>query len=358
MVKSTSEPLIGKLVICGVGLIGGSFALGLRRAAAVAHVVGIGRRREPLERARALGVIDEIATDWALALTDADLVLLAAPVGQMDTIMAAMAPHLGPHTIVTDAGSTKRDVVAAIHRHLARHLAQVVPAHPIAGAEKSGVEAAFAELYSGRKVVLTPLAQSRPEAVERVRAAWQACGATVVDMTPQEHDRVFAAVSHLPHLLAFGLVDELARRDNASVLFFINQIIVKKKAKDKLPTWFSNENIIYPEKISIEQTSSETTAKYKASLVSGEKLIDCTGGFGIDDYYFSIQFKTVIHCELNEGLSQIVQHNFEVLKASNIECYQGDSTEILEQLNQKFDCIYIDPSRRNEAKGKVFMLAG
>ncbi len=142
---------------------------------------------------------------------------------------------------------------------------------------------------------------------------------------------------------------------NYSVL--INQIIVKKKAKDKLPTWFSNENIIYPEKISIEQTSSETTAKYKASLVSGEKLIDCTGGFGIDDYYFSIQFKTVIHCELNEGLSQIVQHNFEVLKASNIECYQGDSTEILEQLNQKFDCIYIDPSRRNEAKGKVFMLA-
>lgn len=142
---------------------------------------------------------------------------------------------------------------------------------------------------------------------------------------------------------------------NYSVL--INQIIVKKKAKDKLPTWFSNENIIYPEKISIEQTSSETTAKYKASLVSGEKLIDCTGGFGIDDYYFSIQFKTVIHCELNEDLSQIVKHNFEVLKASNIECYQGDSTKILEQLNQKFDCIYIDPSRRNDSKGKVFMLA-
>lgn len=142
---------------------------------------------------------------------------------------------------------------------------------------------------------------------------------------------------------------------NYSVI--INQIIAKKKAKDKLPTWFSNENIIYPEKISIEQTSSETTAKYKASLVSGEKLIDCTGGFGIDDYYFSKQFKTVIHCELNADLSQIVKHNFEVLKATNIECYQGDSTQILEQLNQKFDCIYIDPSRRNDAKGKVFMLA-
>ncbi|MQP53513.1 MULTISPECIES: class I SAM-dependent methyltransferase [unclassified Flavobacterium] len=137
----------------------------------------------------------------------------------------------------------------------------------------------------------------------------------------------------------------------------INQIIAKKKAKDKLPTWFSTENIIYPEKISIEQTSSETTAKYKASLVSGEKLIDCTGGFGIDDYYFSKVFKYLIHCELNSDLSKIVKHNCEVLKVSNIECHQGDSTKILEQLNQKFDCIYIDPSRRNDAKGKVFMLA-
>ncbi len=137
----------------------------------------------------------------------------------------------------------------------------------------------------------------------------------------------------------------------------INQIVSKKKAKDKLPTWFSTKNIIYPEKISIEQTSSEATAKYKASLVSGKKLIDCTGGFGIDDYYFAKQFESVIHCEINANLSQIVQHNFEILKATNIQCYQGNSTEILEHLNQKFDCIYIDPSRRNDAKGKVFMLA-
>lgn len=212
-------PLIGKLVICGVGLIGGSFALGLKRANAVGQIVGIGRRREPLERALALGVIDEIATDWADALRDADLVLMAAPVGQMDAIMAAMAPHLQDGTVVTDAGSTKRDVVAAIRRHLGHRLAQIVPAHPIAGAEKSGVEAAFADLYVKRKVVLTPLPESRDEAVELVRAAWQACGATVVDMSPQEHDQVFAAVSHLPHLLAFGLVDDLAQRDNAELLF-------------------------------------------------------------------------------------------------------------------------------------------
>lgn len=210
---------IGKLVVCGVGLIGGSFALALRRAGAVERIVGIGRRREVLERACALGVIDEIAEGWADALDGADLVLLAAPVGQTDAILAAMAPHLRLGTVVTDAGSTKRDVVAALRSHLGGALADVVPAHPIAGAEKSGVEAAFAELYMGRKVVLTPLPESRPEAVQKVRDAWEACGANVVGMTPQEHDRVFAAVSHLPHLLAFGLVDDLAGRSNAPLLF-------------------------------------------------------------------------------------------------------------------------------------------
>lgn len=210
---------IGKLVVCGVGLIGGSFALALRRAGAVERIVGIGRRREVLERACALGVIDEIAEGWADALDGADLVLLAAPVGQTDAILAAMAPHLRAGTVVTDAGSTKRDVVAALRSHLGGALADVVPAHPIAGAEKSGVEAAFAELYMGRKVVLTPLPESRPEAVQKVRDAWEACGANVVGMTPEEHDRVFAAVSHLPHLLAFGLVDDLAGRSNAPLLF-------------------------------------------------------------------------------------------------------------------------------------------
>jgi hypothetical protein len=137
----------------------------------------------------------------------------------------------------------------------------------------------------------------------------------------------------------------------------INQIVSKKKAKDKLPTWFLTKNIIYPEKISIEQTSSELTAKYKASLISGKNLIDCTGGFGIDDYYFAQQFESVTHCEINPELSKIVQHNFKQLKAENITCISGDSTDILKQLNQRFDCIYIDPSRRNDAKGKVFLLA-
>lgn len=211
--------LIGKLVVCGVGLIGGSFALALRQAGAVGRIVGIGRTVSALERAKALGVIDEVGSDWAAALDGADLVLLAAPVGQLESIMAAMAPHLRQGTVVTDAGSTKRDVIEAAYRHLDAHLSHVVPAHPIAGAEKSGVEAAFPELYRERKVVLTPLPENDPAAVELVRAAWTACGATVVDMAPQDHDRVFAAVSHLPHLLAFGLVHDLAGRANAELLF-------------------------------------------------------------------------------------------------------------------------------------------
>ncbi|WP_374267637.1 prephenate dehydrogenase [Zoogloea sp.] len=210
---------IDKLVVCGVGLIGGSFALALRRAGVVGRIVGVGRRPEPLAAAKQLGIIDEISTDWAEALVDADLVLLAMPVGQMDAVAAAIAPHLGPNTVVTDAGSTKRDVIEAIYRHLGAHLANVVPAHPIAGAEKSGPTAATAELYQRRKVVVTPLPENAPAAVARVREAWAACGAVLHEMSPQEHDRVFAAVSHLPHLLAFGLVHDLAGRANAEQLF-------------------------------------------------------------------------------------------------------------------------------------------
>lgn len=210
---------IDKLVVCGVGLIGGSVALALRRARLVNRIVGVGRRPESLAVARQLGVIDEIATDWADALNGASMVLLAMPVGQMDAVAAAIAPHLAPGTIVTDAGSTKRDVIEAIYRHLGAHLATVVPAHPIAGAEKSGPAAAQAELYRGRKVVVTPLPENTPEAVARVRNMWAACGAVLHEMSPQEHDRVFAAVSHLPHLLAFGLVHDLAGRANAEQLF-------------------------------------------------------------------------------------------------------------------------------------------
>lgn len=136
----------------------------------------------------------------------------------------------------------------------------------------------------------------------------------------------------------------------------LNQIESKTKAKTKLPTWYATENIIYPGKISVEQTSSEKTSFYKSEIVSGESLIDLTGGFGIDDYYFSKKIEKVAHCEINPELSDIAKHNFEQLKVKNITCYSGDSLETLTKLNTKWDWIYIDPSRRNDAKGKVFML--
>ena len=136
----------------------------------------------------------------------------------------------------------------------------------------------------------------------------------------------------------------------------LNQIAAKTKAKDKLPTFFKTENLIYPSKISVEQTSSEKTAIYKASIVSGGTLIDLTGGFGVDDLYFSKVMKNVIHCEIEEELSNLVQHNFEVLGIQNIQCELGDSYSYLEKTNSKYDWIYIDPSRRNDTKGKVFML--
>lgn len=214
-----ASPVFGKILIFGVGLIGGSFALALKAAADVAEVVGFGRSADSLNEALALGIIDRIGTDPALEVGDADLVLVAAPVGATGDILARIAPGLGPRTIVTDAGSTKSDVVAAARAALGERIGQFVPAHPIAGAENSGAAAARVELYRGRKVVVTPLAENPAAAVDRVRAAWVACGAEVRELSPQRHDEVFAAVSHLPHLLSFALVHDLALRDERDTFF-------------------------------------------------------------------------------------------------------------------------------------------
>lgn len=210
---------INKLAIFGVGLIGGSVALALKQAAAVGEVAGVGRSRANLDAALKLGIIDRIATTAADAVQDADVVLLAVPVGQMAVLMLEIAPHLGAETIVTDAGSTKQDVAALMQQHLAAHLPNCVPGHPIAGAETCGAAAARADLYQDRNVVLTPLPQSDQAALEKVRALWQACGAKVSEMSATKHDAIFATVSHLPHLLAYTLVDMIARRDNADTLF-------------------------------------------------------------------------------------------------------------------------------------------
>lgn len=213
-----NQPQFKKIVIFGVGLIGGSFALALRKANAVGEVVGFGRSAETLNQARQFGIIDRIGNDYSAELGNADLVLLATPVGQMAEIMSRIAPHLGAHTLLTDGGSTKSDVVAYAQAHLGKKLAQFIPAHPIAGAEKSGASAAQVDLYVGKKVVLTPLPENNAASVASVRKAWELCGAVVSELSAAQHDSVFAAVSHLPHLLSFALVHDIAQRKDKDLL--------------------------------------------------------------------------------------------------------------------------------------------
>lgn len=205
-----------RLAVIGVGLIGGSFALALKKAKAVSHVVGVGRGEQNLKLARERGIVDSIAPDAAMAAKDADLVLVAAPVGQFENIFASLRDS---RALITDGGSTKRDVIAAARRALGSGIGRFVPAHPIAGAEKSGAAAASADLFLGRRVVLTPLAENPPHTVAKVERAWAACGARISQMPADEHDAVLAAVSHLPHLLAFALVHEVAGRRNSEQLF-------------------------------------------------------------------------------------------------------------------------------------------
>jgi prephenate dehydrogenase len=212
-------PEFGKVVVFGVGLIGGSFALALKTAGQVEEVVGFGRSVGTLKQALELGIIDRIGANPGQEVADADLVLIATPVGQMPEIMARIAPYLGPDTVVTDGGSTKSDVVAAARAAFGDRIGQFVPAHPIAGAENSGAAAAKADLYRERKVVLTALPENPVLNVARIRSAWEWCGAQIHELTPAEHDQVFAAVSHLPHLLSFALVHDLAVRDNSELFF-------------------------------------------------------------------------------------------------------------------------------------------
>ncbi len=212
-----------KIVIFGVGLIGGSFALALKAAnknpKAVPQIVGVGRSQASLQRALELGIIDTIATSVEEAMVDADLVLIAAPVAQTAAILTNIRPYLQAGTIVTDAGSTKSDVEAAARAVLGNKIAQFVPGHPIAGRESNGPDAAIVDLYICKKVVLTPLPENAVEDVAKVAAAWRLCGAIIHQLSPQQHDEIFAAVSHFPHMLAYALVDQIANKPQADVMF-------------------------------------------------------------------------------------------------------------------------------------------
>jgi prephenate dehydrogenase len=210
---------IKQLTIIGVGLIGGSLARALKAAGAVGEVVGSGRDAAHLQQALELGVIDRIETDPAKAVQGADMVVVAAPVGAAEAVFRAIAPSLTADTILTDVGSTKASVVAAARAAFGELPENFVPGHPIAGTEKSGVAASFAELFAGRRVILTPTERSNPAAVARVRALWEKTGAEVVETSVAHHDEVLAATSHLPHLLAFTLVDTLATLDDKQEIF-------------------------------------------------------------------------------------------------------------------------------------------
>ena len=211
--------MINQLTIIGVGLIGGSLARALKQANAVKQVVGCSRDVDHLQRAVDLGVIDRFDTDMARAVTGADMVVLAVPVGAMEKVYSRIASHLGADTVVTDVGSSKASVVEAVRQAAGTVPPLFVPGHPIAGTEKSGVEASFADLFQKRRVILTPLATTDKHAITRVRDMWQQCGAIVDEIEIQHHDEVLAATSHLPHLLAFALVDTLATMDDKAEIF-------------------------------------------------------------------------------------------------------------------------------------------
>jgi len=210
---------MAELVVVGAGLIGTSCALALRASGVTGRIVGVGRSRPNLDAARTRGAIDcgyLFDEPWSSELAGARIVLVAVPMAQNRSVFAALAPALDPRSVVVDAGSTKQDVIVAARATLGVHLPRFVPSHPIAGSERSGAEAASAALYVGRQVIVTPLPETDPAALRLAREFWTACGARVASLDAARHDRIFAAVSHLPHLLAFLLVDEIASRPDST----------------------------------------------------------------------------------------------------------------------------------------------
>jgi prephenate dehydrogenase len=213
--------MFNQLGLIGCGLMGGSFALALKRGRLVKRVVGYSKSPSTTERARKLGVIDIAAESALLAVAGSDIVLIAVPVAATESTLKAIRHLVEPGVLVMDVGSTKRDVVDAARRVLRERIASFVPAHPIAGKELAGIQHADATLYANRQVIITPLPQTAAELVQKATDVWSAIGAQVLKMTPENHDAAFAAVSHLPHLLAFAyfsaVVNQPAGRDYLSL---------------------------------------------------------------------------------------------------------------------------------------------
>jgi len=267
-----------RLAVIGVGLIGGSFALALKQARLASHVVGVGRSAANLKLARERGIIDSVAADAAAAAADADLVLVAAPVAQFGAIFSRLKDC---KALITDGGSTKRDVIAAARAALGPRIAQFVPAHPVAGAEQSGAAAAKAELFRDRRVVLTPLPENSAAAVSTVQKAWEACGARITRLDAEEHDAVLAAVSHLPHLLAYALVHDIAERKNAEQLFSYAAGGFRDftRIASSHPEMWRDICVANRDQLLIE------SRRYGAKLAAMEKLLEAGDGAGLEKLF-------------------------------------------------------------------------
>ena len=203
-----------QLGLIGCGLMGSSFALALKRAGLVKRVVGYSKSPSTTERARQMGVIDVEAPSALLAVSGADIVLLAIPVSATESMFKAIRHLVGPHTLIMDVGSTKRDVVDAARRVLREHVGAFVPCHPITGKEVSGVEHADENLYAGKQVIITPIERTFTVQLKKAIEVWTALGCHVMQMSPQAHDAAYAAVSHLPHLIAFAMINGIKSQDN------------------------------------------------------------------------------------------------------------------------------------------------
>ncbi len=211
--------MIERLAIIGVGMIGASLALALKQARAVNHVVGCGRNQLNLQKGIDLGAIDSYTASIAEAASSADVVVIATPLGAMKQVFEQIVDIVAEHTVITDTGSAKGSVIKVAQTVLGDKISQFVPGHPIAGAEKSGVEAGLADLYQNRRVIITPLKSTDPEAVAKIESMWQACGASIEYLGVEHHDKVLAATSHLPHMLAYGLVNYLSSLNDHDEIF-------------------------------------------------------------------------------------------------------------------------------------------
>ncbi|MFT5425913.1 MAG: prephenate dehydrogenase [Gammaproteobacteria bacterium] len=211
--------LVNKIAIIGVGLIGGSLACALKKINAVASVSGYGRDENNLKKAVSLGVIDTYSLNIEEVVSDADIVVLATPLSTADKLFSAMSASLKETVIVTDVGSAKSTIVKSARENLGDLFARFVPGHPIAGKEESGVEAACAELFEAHRVILTPVAETNSEALSLITEMWKLTGADVVNLDVERHDAILAATSHLPHMLAYALVDCLSDMNESEQIF-------------------------------------------------------------------------------------------------------------------------------------------